>query len=84
MPVAKSFQNLEQVGASYKINGKDYVDVLTKLGTKKAVRLYTDAEYARMYPEAKVDKTKDPYYRPQKYVLGFEKGYITIFIMMLK
>ena len=32
-----------------------------------------------MYPDIQGDKSKDPYYRPQKYVLGFEKGYITIF-----
>lgn len=32
-----------------------------------------------MYPEVKVDRTKDPYYKSQKMVLGFDKGYITIF-----
>ena len=33
-----------------------------------------------MYPEVTAgNRSKDPYYIPQKYVLGFEKGYITIF-----
>ena len=33
----------------------------------------------RLENEDKTDETKDPYYKPQKYVLGFDKGYITIF-----
>ena len=77
--VAKSYQSLEQVGSPYELNKKMYVDVIMKSGVTKAVRWYTDAEYAKMYPEEKVDKTKDPYYKPQKDVLGFQKGYITIF-----
>lgn len=77
--VAKSYQNMEQLTDPYRYNGRMYVDIKTKAGATKRVRWYSDNEYAKMYPEDKVDKAKDPYYRPQKYVLGFDKGYITIF-----
>lgn len=74
--VAKSYQNLEIVKGEYKKNGKSYVVVKTKSGNLKEVRWYSDSEYAKMYPEEKV---KDPYKKSQKEVLGFEKGFITIF-----
>lgn len=77
--VAKSYQNMEIVREPYRKNGRMYVEVKNSKGTVKQVRWYTEAEYAKMYPEDKTDKTKDPYYKPQKYVLGFDKGYITIF-----
>lgn len=77
--VAKSYQGLEIVQEPYKKNGKMYVMIKNKKGALKEVRWYNDAEYAKMYPDIQGDKSKDPYYRPQKYVLGFEKGYITIF-----
>lgn len=77
--VAKSYQGLKQITEPYSSNNKMYVDVQTNTGLRKRVRWYSDAEYAKMYPEDKVDKSKDSYYRTQKYVLGFDKGYITIF-----
>lgn len=77
--VAKSYQGLEIVQGEYKKNGKSYVMIKTKSGGLKEVRWYSPQEYAKMYPDVQGDKSKDPYYRPQKYVLGFEKGYITIF-----
>lgn len=77
--VAKSYQNMEIVHEPFRKNGRMYVEVKNSKGTIKQVRWYTEAEYAKMYPEDKTDKTKDPYYKSQKYVLGFDKGYITIF-----
>lgn len=77
--VAKSYQKMKQLGMPYKEKGRTYVRVVSDKGVEKVVRWYTDAEYAKMYPEDKKDKTKDPYYKPQKYTLGFDKGYITIF-----
>ena len=77
--VAKSYQNMEIVHEPFQKNGRMYVEVKTSKGTIKQVRWYTETEYAKMYPEDKTDKSKDPYYKPQKYVLGFDKGYITIF-----
>lgn len=77
--VAKSYQNMEIVHEPYQKNGRMYVEVKNSKGIIKQVRWYSASEYAKMYPEDKTDKTKDPYYKPQKYVLGFDKGYITIF-----
>ena len=77
--VAKSYQKMKQLGEPFKDKDKMYVKVITEKGNEKTVRWYSDIEYAKMYPDEKKDRTKDPYYKPQKYVLGFEKGYITIF-----
>lgn len=77
--VAKSYQKMKQLGEPFKDKDKMYVKVITEKGNEKTVRWYSDIEYAKMYPDEKKVRTKDPYYKPQKYVLGFEKGYITIF-----
>lgn len=77
--VAKSYQKMKQLGEPFKDKDKMYVKVITEKGNEKTVRWYSDIEYAKMYPDEKKDRTKDPYYKPQKYVLGFDKGYITIF-----
>lgn len=80
MPVAKSYQSLEIVGDVFVSSGRQYVNVKLKSGKLKTVRWYSDAEYRKMYPEAvAADRSADPYYKPQKEVLGFTKGYITIF-----
>jgi hypothetical protein len=74
--VAKSYQSLQMVGEPFTQNGRQYIKVITKSGTEKTVRWYTDDEYYQMYPEEtpKTKKTKS-----LKEVLGFEKGYITLF-----
>lgn len=78
--VAKSYQSLEIVGDVFVSSGRQYVNVKMKSGKLKTVRWYSDAEYRKMYPEAPaVDHSADPYYKPQKEILGFTKGYITIF-----
>ena len=80
MPVAKSYQELEIVGDVFISSGRQYVNVKLKSGKLKTVRWYSDSEYRKMYPEVvAVDRSADPYYKPQKEVLGFTKGYITIF-----
>ena len=58
--VAKSYQNMEQLTDPYRYNGRMYVDIKTKAGATKRVQWYSDNEYAKMYPEDKVDKAKDP------------------------
>lgn len=76
--VAKSYQKMKQVGEPYaKENGRIYVKVKnTTTGAIKEVRWYNETEYARMYPgEAVSDKLNVN----QKNILGFQKGYITIF-----
>jgi hypothetical protein len=80
MPTAKSYQNLKLLSEPFGRNGKMYIIVETKSGSPKEVRWYSNLEYAKMYPEeAKKVVNSDPYYKPQKYTLGFDKGYITIF-----
>ena len=73
--VAKSYQKLEICGDPYEKNGRAYVVVSYPNGHHKEVRWYTDAEYKKMYPEEKTNTDK----WNAKKVLGFEKGYITIF-----
>ena len=77
--VAKSYQGLKILTEPYKSNKRMYVDIETKAGLTKQIRWYSQSEYEKMYPEDKGDKSKDPYYKTQKYVLGFEKDYITVF-----
>ena len=76
MPVAKSYQGLATFGEPFQENKKAYVVVITPTGAHKKVRFYSDAEYARMYPEKEPIVKK---IRSTKEVLGFSKGYITIF-----
>ena len=76
--VAKSYQSLNVITEPYLKNKRMYILVETKSGKEKEIRWYTNQEYAKMYPEEKKDKTKDPYYKSQKYVLGFDEGYIWI------
>ena len=64
MSVAPSFQNLERLSEPFEENGKEYILVKTKSGTTRKVRWYEE-------PMKKI--------RPVKEVLGFIKGYITIF-----
>ena len=64
MSVAPSFQNLERLSEPFEENGKEYILVKTKSGTTRKVRWYEE-------PMKKI--------RPLKEVLGFTKGYITIF-----
>ena len=64
MATAPSFQNLERLSEPFEENGKEYILVKTKSGTTRKVRWYEE-------PMKKI--------RPLKEVLGFTKGYITIF-----
>lgn len=77
MPVAKSFQQLEKMSEPYEVNGKMYIQVRCKNQKIKQVRWYSEKEYLKLYPaEAPIE---EPQFGPQKEVLGFTKGYITIF-----
>ena len=64
MATAPSFADLERLSEPFEENGKEYILVKTKSGTTRKVRWYED-------PMKKI--------RPLKEVLGFTKGYITIF-----
>lgn len=74
--VAKSYQGWATYGEPFEENKRMYIVVITDRGAHKKVRWYTDAEYAKMYPEEAPKVTK---IRSTKDVLGFSKGYITIF-----
>ena len=64
MATAPSFANLERLSEPFEENGKEYILVKTKSGITRRVRWYEE-------PMKKI--------RPLKEVLGFTKGYITIF-----
>lgn len=76
--VAKTYQNLKQVGVVYTVNGRMYIKVEMANGNLKQVRAYTDKEWAKYYG-VPVDHSNDPFYKSQREVLGFTDGYITIF-----
>ena len=72
--VAKSYQNLPVVREPYSESGKLYCDVKMKSGSVKKVRVYSQKEYDKMYPDA------GPKWKPQRDMLGFgEEGYILVF-----
>lgn len=64
MATAPSFANLERLSEPFEENGKEYILVKTKSGTTRKVRWYEE-------PMKKIRSTKE--------ILGFSKGYITIF-----
>lgn len=64
MATAPSFANLERLSEPFEENGKEYILVKTKSGTTRKVRWYEE-------PMKKIRSVKE--------VLGFTKGYITIF-----
>lgn len=78
MAVAKSYQSMTQEGKPFLSNGRYYVLVRDpKNGNVRQVRWYSDAEYARLYPESKPQATKKV--GTQRDALGFQAGFITIF-----
>lgn len=82
MPVAPTFQKYEMLSTEpYEVSGRLYVRVRhPKTRNERQVRWYSDKEYTKLYPEIPVvNEVESIYTRPQKDVLGFEKGYITIF-----
>ena len=75
MAVAKTYATYPQIGEPFKENGKMYINIQT-LKTVKKVRWYSDAEYARMYPETK----KDIMNFNAHHAFGFgSEGYITLY-----
>lgn len=74
--VAKSYQNFEIITEPYNVDGRMYVDVKSPKGVTKRVRWYTDAQYAKMYPN-EVDVVKK--LKTLKEINGFSTGSIVIF-----
>lgn len=76
--VAKSYVGLEQKGEPFMVNGRMYVTVVLKNGNTKDVRWYNEAQYRKLYGLVE-GATVPRQTKTQKEVLGFEKGYITIY-----
>ena len=75
--VAKTFKDYKIVSEVYEDGKNKYVKVQhPRTGNIRQVRWYTEVEYLKKYPEDK-DIVKNPF--NQKKMLGFDKGYITIF-----
>ena len=75
MPVAKTYAHMEIQGEPFSENKRMYVNVLAPKGIKK-VRWYSDAEYARMYPNEVKDEPEFNAYR----AFGFnDSNYITLY-----
>lgn len=83
--VAPSFEKFEFLCEPYEDKGRMYIKVRNpKTGTERTVRWYDEKEYAKAYPEKKVVKSTmviavSKPFKPQKPVLGFASGPITIF-----
>ena len=79
MSVAPSFQNFEFLCEPYEVSGKMYIRVRNpKTGTERQVRWY-DEKKTSSVQKATEPQHHDIYYKPQKEVLGFTHGYVTIF-----
>ena len=75
MPVAKTYAHMEIQGEPFSENKRMYVNVLAPKGIKK-VRWYSEAEYARMYPNEVKDEPEFNAYR----AFGFnDSDYITLY-----
>ena len=89
--VAPSYQSFDILTEPYTLNNKTYIKVRNpKTGTERQVRFYKPAEYKKAFPNTQTPEEKitfaaspkaDPYYKPQKTVLGFlpPEDSITIF-----
>ena len=74
--VAPSFQSMKRISDVYFKNGKHYVDVQNeKTGTVRAVRWYTDAEYAKNYGKK---LSTDDGFDGLKHARGFDNGPILV------
>lgn len=75
--VAKTFQNLPQVGEPFESGGKMYVNVQSKNGNLRRVRWYEVDEYMKMYPETNRADI-DEYYKSMKYTICGAGGYVWV------
>ena len=74
--VAPSYQSFDILSDPFTVNNKQYVRVRNpKTGTERQVRFYEPAEFRKAFPSAETNSKEsaftDPYYKPQKVVLGF-------------
>lgn len=77
--VARSYEGLPVVEEEYIKNGRTYCKVLTKKGLAKEVRTYSQEEWNKVYGATAPKASAATLVCDQKHLLGFDKGYITIF-----
>lgn len=77
--VARSYEGLPVVEEEYTKNGRTYCKVLTKKGVAKEIRTYTQEEWNRAYGVITPKAPAATLVCDQRHLLGFDKGYITIF-----
>lgn len=70
--LAKSYQDLPRLSDVYEKNNKQYIKVQLKSGKEKEVRVYSEKEYNKLYPETNVIK----HTKSQKETLGFIDDFI--------
>lgn len=76
MPVAKSYQSYKIISEPFQKNNKWYVRACSPRGVEKEVRWYSEAEYAKLYPDVKNNKV----FANQRNIFGFgDKGYIYLY-----
>lgn len=75
--VAKSYENWFKMGEAFISNNKYYFNVKSPQGKVKTVRAYNSKEYKKLYG-TQINKI-DKYYKTQKEILGFTKGFVWIF-----
>ena len=75
--VAKTFQNLSQVGEPFESGGKMYVNVQSKNGNLRRVRWYEVDEYMKMYPDTNRADI-DEYYRSMKHTICGDGGFVWV------
>lgn len=76
--VAKTFQNLPQIGEPFESGGKMYVNVQSKNGNVRRVRWYEIYEYLKMYPDTPREEI-DPNLKPLQYLFCADYDYTWIF-----
>lgn len=78
--VAKSYENLEQVGDPFEENKRMYIYVITKKGEQKKVRWYTESQRASQDKAAGRKPTNSLMDFDARHAFGFEEaGYITLY-----
>ena len=78
MNVAPSFAKYEIIGEPFLKSGKNYVRARNPdSGKERDIRVYTDDEYKKQYPDAKKE-AKDKPFTMMKHARGFDKGPILV------
>jgi hypothetical protein len=79
MPTAPSFADFTRLSEPYIKNGKYYIDVQNpKTLTKRSVRFYDDAEYAKAYGKKESGPLETRAWKNLRHARGFDNGPILV------